>query len=92
MLIAVWGTCLLTPARATEGPVTAIIGAFGEEIGLVLDAMPDARSENHLGIRFVVGQLRGRHLLLPSHLNRACLGNPVADLRQYETAVRCHTS
>jgi adenosylhomocysteine nucleosidase len=45
-------------------PVTAIIGAFDEEVRLIQQEMENRKVETYLGVKFSIGNLRGRSVVL----------------------------
>lgn len=50
--------------QESAAPVTAILGAFGDEIALLEQAIENPQSIQILGIRFLTGELRGRRVVL----------------------------
>jgi adenosylhomocysteine nucleosidase len=54
----------LLPDLASAAPRTAVVGAFDEEISLILGQVEVAEVQEVLGIRFTVGRLHGRDVVV----------------------------
>jgi adenosylhomocysteine nucleosidase len=50
----------------SSAPVTGILGAFGDELALLEDAVVDPQPRQILGIRFLTGKLKGREVAIAS--------------------------
>jgi len=62
------GSCSSAFVEANSGPITAILGAFDEEIVTLDEQLTDRRDLEIEGIRFVTGELKARRVVL------ACTG------------------
>jgi len=50
--------------KAVRPPVTAILGAFYEEVRILQESLKDRKEENIRGVRFVTGTLNGRRVVV----------------------------
>ncbi len=56
----------LTAGDQVRPSTTGILGAVGDEVAILEQAMTDARTQTILGVRFVTGTLKGRSLVVAS--------------------------
>jgi len=56
----------LTAGNQSRPSTTGILGAFGDEVAILEQAMTDARPQTILGVRFVTGTLKGRSVVVAS--------------------------
>lgn len=56
----------VTAGSQLRPSTTGILGAFGDEVAILEQAMTDARPQTILGVRFVAGTLKGRSVVVAS--------------------------
>jgi adenosylhomocysteine nucleosidase len=62
-VVLLCGSCSVFPA-ANSRPITAILGAFDEEVVMLQEQLADRREQKIEGIRFVTGKLKGKRVVV----------------------------
>lgn len=60
------GTLCPCAGQEPSAPVTGILGAFSDELALLEQSVEDPQPQQVLGIRFLVGKLKGRKVVVAS--------------------------
>ncbi len=66
ILLPLFVCCRLTAGDQLRSSTTGILGAVGDEVAILEQEMTDAKPQTVLGVRFVMGTLKGRTVVVAS--------------------------